>query len=89
MSVMSEIDAMVGERLHAHGATCREDDWAQCGACGLEWCARHDAAHGPLCPCCHGIGYTVAPWTVAGARIAGAAHARRMRALARSLRYAH
>lgn len=32
-----------------------------CGNCGLVWCNKHDPAHGPLCPKCHGRGYTTAP----------------------------
>lgn len=42
--------------------TCgRSDEIAQCGGCHGAWCDRCDPAHGPLCPWCHGRGYSTAP----------------------------
>ena len=33
---------------------------AECGTCGAQWCDRCDPTHGPLCPTCHGRGYSTA-----------------------------
>jgi len=33
---------------------------AECGSCGLEWCAECDPAPSALCPACNGRGYAMA-----------------------------
>lgn len=35
-------------------------DVTECGMCLGVWCDRCDPAHGPLCPWCHGRGYSTA-----------------------------
>lgn len=35
-------------------------DVTECDMCLGVWCDRCDPAHGPLCPWCHGMGYSTA-----------------------------
>lgn len=44
----------------AHEECGRVDEVTTCGNCAGMWCDRCDPAHGPLCPWCHGMGYSTA-----------------------------
>lgn len=43
-----------------HAACQTSDEITTCGGCAGVWCDRCDPAHGPLCPWCHGYGYSTA-----------------------------
>lgn len=46
-----------------HAACGKADEITTCGSCEGVWCDRCDPAHGPLCPWCHGMGYSTAAIT--------------------------
>lgn len=43
-----------------HEACGKANELTECGQCYGVWCDRCDPAHGPLCPWCHGYGYSTA-----------------------------
>ena len=43
-----------------HDDCGRGDQITECNGCNGIWCDRCDPAHGPLCPWCHGMGYSTA-----------------------------
>lgn len=43
-----------------HEACGLTNEITTCGACEGVWCDACDPAHGPLCPWCHGMGYSTA-----------------------------
>jgi hypothetical protein len=55
---MSAVTA--GRDFVTHEECGRADEVTECGGCYGMWCDRCDPAHGPLCPWCHGRGYSTA-----------------------------
>lgn len=52
---------MMSTRSRVICGLCHEsDEITTCGNCEGVWCDRCDPAHGPLCPWCHGMGYSTA-----------------------------
>lgn len=57
---MLGVEARARKRAHRRRHKCENVCEVTCLGCGLVWCDRCDPAHGPLCPQCHGLGYTTA-----------------------------
>ena len=42
--------------------TCDNPNKATCGSCHRSWCYRCEPTPASLCPWCHGVGESIAPW---------------------------